>query len=669
VESGTASMQPLRFEAGMKSKKTPCEQKKAVGKCTAMKSIRGVRPLGIFVWLLLGTHQAWAQPVPAAPSNPEGPGSTYPSLRPPQKRLVDDWFARLSAVVQRPVDPSESYENLPLSTRTTFNAVTHALLMTKLTDESGNSLADSAIEVVEKVDSVAGQVLGERGDHQFRIYVEMKGGAMALLTRSKEFRRTADNTVYHKGYPICFRSTGGTPSIQISLTRDQTRADIDVDYRSSRFPIGLVNGHLTASNSDIRAGGNDGRHNGQWAGMENWWRNLLGLPWAETVRLNSESGEVMPSEPRLKSDKPSDAVYDFLNGWLVEQHPEQSVAYFAEQSFACVDKPAGTAPSRGVMMFALLQRMNGANAQIGKVSSLGDVTLGVAVSSDRMRVIQQPRHSTFVLYDVREDLAEEFKCANRLDSSQVSPKAMKSRAFGKYVGALFTIKGRQEMPGKMVATLWQRERGYWKLISYDFDPEIDRSRVPNVGSPLSADAPLDYVQGDSDMVKAASSFMKEWLVRKNIDKALEYIAPECLACVNLYRGDDDPAPSTPAESRELLKKGMARLAETIGSTGRLSGAIVAPDVRHPAVKLVKHSEDSAFVIASIPDSMGIAADCGRRGPDGEPDFGDTAATGYGTYYATGFALSGGNMDAATLWIVWRKVDGSWKVLSYVLLSP
>ena len=78
---------------------------------------------------------------------------------------------------------------------------------------------------------------------------------MELLDQSKEFSRSADNTVYHNGLPICFRSTGGTPSIQVSLTRDGSRADIDVDYRSSKFPTALVNGHLTASNSDIRASG------------------------------------------------------------------------------------------------------------------------------------------------------------------------------------------------------------------------------------------------------------------------------------------------------------------------------------------------------------------------------------------------------------------------------
>ena len=74
------------------------------------------------------------------------------------------------------------------------------------------------------------------GDRQFRIYVQLKPRAMERLTRSKEFSRTVDNTVYHKGYPICFRSTGGTPSIQFSLSRDASRADIDVDTAPQYFP-------------------------------------------------------------------------------------------------------------------------------------------------------------------------------------------------------------------------------------------------------------------------------------------------------------------------------------------------------------------------------------------------------------------------------------------------
>jgi len=631
-----------------------------------MRSNPGIRSIGIIALMLTGAHPVWAQQETASV---EGPGSSYSSLRPQQKRLIDDWFTRVSAVVQKPVDPAEGYELLPLSTRTTFNAVTHSLLMTRLTDSSGASLSDSAIELVDKLDDAAGQILGSRGDRQFRIYVRMKPGALDLLGRSQEFSRSADNTVYHKGYPICFRSTGGTPSIQFSLSRDASSADIDVDYRSSKFPAALFNGHLTASNSDIRASGNDAKHNQQWSGMQNWWSNFLGLPLAETFRLGTGSDRVIPATPRRKGGPAADSVYDFLSGWLVEQKPEEAIAYFAQQSYACVDVQGKSSTDPGVVGFLVLQRMIAANALVGKMSSLSDAVVGVAVSSERLKLIQQPRHATFVLYDVREDLAEEFKCVNRLDSSRVSPKALQSRSFGKYVGAMFTIKGNQQTAARMVATLWQREGGYWKLISYEVDPEIDDSRVPNLRATVAAEAPLEYVPGDRDMVRAASNFLREWLVRKNVEKALEFTAPESLACVALYRADDVPAPSTPAEARALLKTGMARAAEAIGSVRRLEGAIVAPDVHHRALKLVKHPEDTSFVVASIPESMGVAADCERRRPDGDPDFSGAQPAGYGTYYAAGFNVSNGNMDPATLWTVWSKASGSWKVTSYVLLSP
>src|SRR4030095_5225950 len=212
-----------------------------------------------------------------ATDNPVVISDKYSDLHPEQKRLVDDWVRGFSARVQKQVSPEEGYNNLPVSTKTTFSGVTHALLRTPLTDESGAPLGNSAITLVEKIDQVLGQVEGSRGDRQFRIYVELKPGAMEILDKSQEFGSEKDNTVYHKGYPICFRSPG-TPSIQVSISRDGKRADIDVDYRSSKFPAALINGHLTASNSDIRAGNNDERHNDRWAGVSNWWRSLLGLP-------------------------------------------------------------------------------------------------------------------------------------------------------------------------------------------------------------------------------------------------------------------------------------------------------------------------------------------------------------------------------------------------------
>jgi hypothetical protein len=79
-------------------------------------------------------------PILAQDTTPTNFGGNYESLRPQQKRLIDDWFTRFSAVVKKPVNPAEAYDKLPLSAKTTFNAVTHALIMTPLTDQSGKSL-------------------------------------------------------------------------------------------------------------------------------------------------------------------------------------------------------------------------------------------------------------------------------------------------------------------------------------------------------------------------------------------------------------------------------------------------------------------------------------------------------------------------------------------------
>jgi hypothetical protein len=341
----------------------------------------------------------------------EGFGGGYSSLRPEQKRLIDDWFGRFSAVVKKPVNPADGYDRLPLSAKSTFNAVTHALMMTRLTDASGKSLAGSAIDVVAKVDSAAGQILGARGDAQFRIYVQMRPGAMDLLSQSQEFKRAGDNTVYHKGYPTCFR-TKGVPSIQLSLTRDAARADIDVDYRSSKFPAALINGHLTASNSDVRVGDNDVRHNTQWAGLQNWWRNLLGLPLLEARPLRME-GEVLAQDPKRKDMKPAEAIFDFLQSWLVEQKPNESIAYFAGEAFACLELGKQANADRGMAKFVLLQDMLSANERIGKVASLAGVSAAVDIASERMKPKEQPHRAEFALYDIREDLAEAFKAGFR----------------------------------------------------------------------------------------------------------------------------------------------------------------------------------------------------------------------------------------------------------------
>ncbi|MEJ2007639.1 MAG: hypothetical protein P8Z30_05675 [Acidobacteriota bacterium] len=597
-------------------------------------------------------------------------GGQYSGLRPAQEKLVDDWFARFSQVVKKPVSPEEGYDNLALSVRTTFEAVTHALLRTPLTDASGKPLEKSSLGIVSKVDNVAGRKSGEGGDKQFRIYVQLVPDAMSLLARSTEFKRARDNTVYHKGYPVCFRSKGGAPSIQVSMTRSGKLGDIDVDYRSATFPVFLINGHLSASNSDVRAGNNYQRHSQQWAGLANWWRTLLGLPVSEGASPEREAkGEIIPTTPRIKPNaKPATAVHDFLQSWLVEQEPQETMAYFADSAFPCMQLETGQPLDPGMAKFKMLMALQDVNRRVGKIKDLSAVSKGVHLTGERARVIQQPYQAEFVLYDVREDLAEHFKCANKLNAKDISLKAARSHAFGKYVGAVFRLQAHGES-GATIATLWQKRNKYWRLISYDVDPDFVQLRAAAAAPPAKAPTPA-YTQGDKDMIRAAQNFYKDWFVRDRIDEALQYVSPQCYPCINLYRTEDVPAPTTAAEESKLIRTGMERISTAVGSVKKLAQAIQAPEPSHPDIKLVKHSDRKAFVIASIPDYMAAAAVCTNRKAGGELNLtASPEATYKGNYYATGFKLAGEEADSGVLWTVWSKVDGQWKIVSYAVISP
>jgi hypothetical protein len=503
----------------------------------------------------------------------------YSDLHPEQKRLVDNWFHRFSEVVDKDVPAEEGYDNVPLSMKTTFSAITHALLRTTLTDSSGSSLGDSAMTLVDRIDEVLGKVSDARGDKQFRIYVSLKEGGLEILEKSQEFGRGADNTVYHKGYPICFRSRGGTPSIQVSVTKDGKRADIDVDDRSSKFPVALVNGHLTASNSDIRSGNNDDRHNNRWAGVSNWWHSLLGLPLSGSER--EEEAPVLPREPKIKDKAPpADAVQDFLHSWLVDQKPGEAVAYISDAALPCMELEQGGTIDRGVARFKMLMGLHQINQQIGKITDLSEAVVAVPIKDPRGHALEQPYKSQFALYDVREDLAEEFMCNNRLDPSRASDKAAHSKAFGKYVGAVFYLNS-PGVKGDTVATLWTRENRYWKLISYATEPEVDTNRSARLPvAPIETPA-IAYDPGDKQMIQAAKDFFNKWFIRRRVDEAFRYLSPRSYACANLYRNDEVPLTRAATEAGQLIEIGMVQIANSVKPAGKLEKAIVAPEVFPP----------------------------------------------------------------------------------------
>ena len=140
-------------------------------------------------------------------------GGSFKELRPEQQKLVIEIVSGFNTSTGQSLDPQHTYDSVRISVRSTFEAVTQALLTTKLTSKSGEPLGNT-LDLVDVIEEVSGEVRGARGDQQFRVYAVMKPNAIEVLQDSNEFYRDKDNRRYHQGFPLCFRMPG-VPSIQV----------------------------------------------------------------------------------------------------------------------------------------------------------------------------------------------------------------------------------------------------------------------------------------------------------------------------------------------------------------------------------------------------------------------------------------------------------------------
>lgn len=613
------------------------------------------------VGLLWGA--AWLGPLSGPLPAQEPSGKTYEDLRSQQRRLIDDWFLRLAEVLKKPINPREGYDNAPLSLRTTFDGVTHALLRTDLTDADGNALGN-ALDIIQHIDDVAGRRPDARSDQQFRIYAQLRPDSYDLLVRSREFRRTVDNTTFHRGYPISFRGNSGTPSIQVSMSRDRQYADIDVDYRSSRVPIGLVNGHLTASNSDIRAGNNGDLHNTLWNGMPSWWRNLFGLPLTAAADERNDSGRLLRNTPRVRNPVHA-SVADFLTVWLVDKRPDIAIGYLDKAVTACVFKGNGGDGDRGMVPFQLLQGMMRIAEDVGPVKSLSDALVSAPIENPKLRLVRQQQPG-YELYDTREDLAEVLKCSVQSRPETASLAALDSNRFGQYYLATFRLKTKTGT-GEGIGLLWQRIQGAWRLISYDLESDVTDGQISSISpARVATTETLPSSPGDPGMIREAGRFFTRWFVRRDIEGLIREMDPAILGCV---AQQEDSTSATPEARRERLREIMTQMAASSSRTRNLRQAINAIVPFHTDLKLVRHGDSEFYTIVELPDYMADAAACSKRKPGELPYAEPPTEKTYSGHYATGFQLASSGREGEIFWLLWDKTAAGWRVVSYMVQSP
>src|SRR5215831_2662731 len=601
---------------------------------------------------------------------------TYEELSPAQRKLIDEWYAEYNQMTHDNSQPTD-YNQFSMSTRTTFEAVTHALMTTQLTDKTGKSLGN-ALDLVQSIEAINGKVPRARGDLQFRIYVVLKPDALQKLKASSEFFRDRDNTIYHHGFPLNYRQDGGAPSIQVSVAKDTRHADIDVDYRSAKFPQGLVNGHLTAANSDVRAGGNTQKHLQRWQGLTDWWQNLFGLPeGVESLENSIPEGEI-PAIPRRGDDKVETAAADYLAAWLVEQKPNVSAAYLSSLSYSCLEEygpDSGKIVSAGVAPYLAANEMAAVNRVIGKVNTLQQAVEPLSLHDQNLKPVKQRYETAFSLYQVSNGLAADFIC----DPERAYDDFDKMRAegsmnkYGSYFASVFRLKG-PKAKSDAVTVLWKKEGKYWKVIAWDVEPEestpgktpdLRRRRAAAKARPAET-----QINADPEFVYASRDFLHSWLVADNFDHAATYFSERSNKCVLAYLPPETPAPSTSADYAAYLRGAMTSLGREVGPVQHLRDAVEPVQPEHDDLKVVRREGEGAYTVVAVPDYLAELFQCDTESSQHPYDVSaDAKRKAYGNYYAVLFSLRTPGEHSAALTLLWAKESEKWKIIAYELLAP
>ena len=443
-------------------------------------------------------------------------------------------------------------------------------------------------------------------------------------------------------------------------------ADIDVDYRSSGFPKALVNGHLSASNSDVRAGNNLDRHDGRWTGLNGWWRNVFGQlgSGGTPPKENATQGlGHIPLNPGMKADQGVDkSAHDFLQTWVVSKEPNKSVAYFSRRSYPCLEvMPQNSRPSvqQGMVRIRAMTAMQKFSDSTGTVSSVTDVFEPADKWSQTLKPAKNAYASEFRLVSVPADMAADEECVAipNGDSSKQSKE--------KYFATAFRgTKG--DSRNKVMSLLWVQEGDYWKIVAVRIEDGGDASIAP-INAAAQTEPPVEepqYIAGDPAAVRDIAQFYQAWIVKRNVAEASTFASPRSYQCLPAPTEDQKKLTPT-ARIQSGLKEPLTR----IPSGGSLSDMMASVQPSNDFLRPVQQENSKAYAIMAVPDQMANSFLCqNRQLPEVAPDL-KLADAKYGTYYLTASRLNYGDEQSPALLLLWTKEEAGWKVVAWAVELP
>jgi len=168
------------------------------------------------------------------------------------------------------------------------------------------------------------------------------------------------------------------------------------------------------------------------------------------------------------------------------------------------------------------------------------------------------------------------------------------------------------------------------------------------------------------MLKANKAFLTAWLEKGDTQGAMNFLAESCLSCVGLYTEEGPKKAATPEEARTQLASTMSKLRAGIGSGNKLSGYLTPAEISTSTMQVVIHPDEKTFTVIGLPDSVMEAVDCTKRNSPQLLPVKEKALT-YGNYYATVMRPKEG--AGGTLFLLWAKEGGGWKIVAYHVDVP
>jgi hypothetical protein len=238
----------------------------------------------------------------------------------------------------------------------------------------------------------------------------------------------------------------------------------------------MWSGHLTSANSDVRAGDNYRRHGSRWAGLVNWWQEVLGSlsafergdhPFNQMVRLNPT-----PLPPDRTKGAPIAQVYEamqeFLRDWLIDQDYDEALDFVSDQALACVnleDSFSQTTLSADQLRKHLRDGMQQMHSSLGAFADLTNAIEAVTPWRKSFKIVEHPFSREFALFRAPAEVAKAFACQDRSDAKLTAVLDDPNPTYADDYGSWFRFR-LVNGQGAVIAIHWKRVAGQWKIQAW-----------------------------------------------------------------------------------------------------------------------------------------------------------------------------------------------------------